>query len=415
MPQRSRWGRIHPLALTVAVLLGSACGPPSPNESESEQISGRVEEENPPEGRLRVGVFNIWELSEEKIDRVVEQDPQLRAAAEVIQRLRPDVLLLNEIDVVEGRNLAKEFAQSYLAAAQHVDVQPIAYEHVVYETVNTGIPSGFDLNRDGNATGPEDAWGFGRYPGQYGMAVLSRYPVDRNDVRSWRLLPWRSLPGHLMPDGRDGRPAWYSADQARALRLSSKSHLDVPVLLPNGRVLHLLASHPTPPVFDGDEDRNGRRNYDEIRLWTEILAPNDDRAAGSTWLVDDQGRPGGLASDASFVIAGDLNADPYADTPYGGPAIAQLLNHPRIRDPRPTGDAEPPGARLSGGEYPGPPHSRTSAWGRLDYVLPSADLDVLASGVFLPAEGNPLRRLVEGEERASDHFAVWVDLVMPSN
>jgi len=33
-----------------------------------------------------------------------------------------------------------------------------------------------------------------------------------------------------------------------------------------GQVIHILASHPTPPVFDGVEDRNGRRNHDEIRL-----------------------------------------------------------------------------------------------------------------------------------------------------
>ena len=381
--------------LALSLLVG-ACAAPTPEGATT----------------VRVAVFNIWELSAEKVDQIDAEGhgthPQLRAAAEVIQRLRPDVLLLNEIDVLGERNLARDFVDRYLSVAQHQEVEPIPFEHVVYEPVNTGVPSGFDLNDDGDATGPDDAWGFGRYPGQYGLAVLSNLPVDLGGVRTWRLLPWRSLPGHLIPDGQGGRPAWYSAEEARALRLSSKTHLDVPVQLPNGTTLHLLASHPTPPVFDGDEDRNGRRNYDEIRLWAEILTP----AADQSWLVDDQGRSGGLAPDASFVLAGDLNADPFNDTPYGGPAIAQLLEHPRIQDPRPTGQSEPPGARVAAVDYPGLARSRTSAYGRIDYVLPSVDLEVAASGVFLPAEGDPLRRLVEGDARASDHFSVWVDLVL---
>lgn len=392
----------------------SCAGPTEPTEAEP---PARVAA---PDSRdvsqvVRVAVFNIWELSAEKVDQVGEDGrgtyPQLRAAAEIIQRLRPDVLLLNEIDVLEGRNLARDFVDRYLSTAQHADLEPLTYDQVVYESVNTGVPSGLDLNNDGTTDGPDDAWGFGRYPGQYGLAVLSNLSIDREAIRSWRLLTWRSMPDHLVPDGEEGRPAWYSSEEAEVLRLSSKTHLDVPVELPNGDRFHLLASHPTPPVFDGDEDRNGRRNFDEIRLWAEILdadsaSSSDDRS----WLVDDRGRPGGLPAEESFVIAGDLNADPFADATYGRAPIRQLLDHPRVQDPGPMGDAEPPQAKRSADEYPGPAYSRTAAYGRIDYVLPSSDLEVVASGVFLPAESDPLRRLVEGDGRASDHFAVWVDL-----
>ena len=31
----------------------------------------------------------------------------------------------------------------------------------------------------------------------------------------------------------------------------------------DGKTVHFLTSHPTPPVFDGPEDRNGTRNGDE--------------------------------------------------------------------------------------------------------------------------------------------------------
>ncbi len=53
--------------------------------------------------------------------------------------------------------------------------------------------------------------------------------------------------------------------------------------------LHLLASHPTPPAFDGPEDRNGRRNHDEIRFWNDYL----DRAEIG-YIRDDAGLAGGL-------------------------------------------------------------------------------------------------------------------------
>ncbi|MEO1370134.1 MAG: endonuclease/exonuclease/phosphatase family protein, partial [Acidobacteriota bacterium] len=293
------------------------------------------------------------------------------------------------------------------------------YPHVFAGPVNTGVPSGYDLNNNGAVTDPDDAWGFGRYPGQYGMAVLSRWPLDLEALRSFRALRWITMPGHKIPDGRDGRPEWYDAEEASLLRLSSKSFWDVPVVIPSGGAegnalrLHLLASHPTPPVFDGEEDRNGRRNYDEVRLVADYLTGGD----AAEWIVDDRGRRGGLAASASAVVLGDLNADPArGDATYGRPAIAQLLEHPRLQDPvqRSEGDLGPHPER---GVYPGDSRTRTASFGRIDYALPTADLEVAASGVFMPAEGHPLADDVRGdrERRASDHFLVWVDLRLPTS
>src|SRR5690606_19592470 len=101
----------------------------------------------------------------------------------------------------------------------------------------------------------------------------------------------------------------------------------VPVVLNGGTVVHVLVSHPTPPVFDGPEDRNGRRNHDEIRFWADYVE-DGERAS---YLVDDAGVRGGLAPDALFVILGDLNADPAPGAGDGVPgAITQLLDHPRV-------------------------------------------------------------------------------------
>lgn len=422
--------RPRPLFLVLPLFLltswlATACAdaPPTemPSETPTEAASGTdAAAEDPAAGdaeRLRVAVFNVWELSAQKVETVDEDGrgahPQLRHAAEIIQRIRPDVLLVNEIDVLEGKDVSGLFQELYLEVPQEIGLQAVSYPHRVVRAVNTGRPSGLDLDNDGETGGPDDAWGYGRYPGQYGMALYSRLPVDEDAVRTFRLFRWKDLPGHLMPDGREGRPAWYSEEEAEVLRLSSKTHMDVPVELPGGERLHFLASHPTPTVFDGDEDRNGRRNFDEIRLWKEYLG-----GESVEWLVDDQGRAGGLPAGESFVILGDLNADPYrGDDVYGGAngrtAISQLLDHPRVQDPLPRGEGEPtvsPERLAERGPYPGPEGVRTSSYGRIDYVLPSADLEVLDSGVFLPAEDDPLRDLVEGEDRASDHFLVWVDL-----
>src|SRR5690606_9041607 len=89
----------------------------------------------------------------------------------------------------------------------------------------------------------------------------------------------------------------------------------------NGHELHLLVSHPTPPVFDGKEDRNGRRNFDEIRFWADYIQPHL-----SDYIYDDNGATGGLGAEKAFVIAGDLNASVESKDNVPG-AIDQLLDH----------------------------------------------------------------------------------------
>ena len=70
--------------------------------------------------------------------------------------------------------------------------------------------------------------------------------------------------------------------------MSSKSHWDVPIDV-NGKVIHLLASHPTPPVFDGDEERNGTKNHDEVRFWLDYVTPNNSDYIYEDNLIDSKG------------------------------------------------------------------------------------------------------------------------------
>ena len=75
--------------------------------------------------------------------------------------------------------------------------RPIDYRYAFIAPSNTGIPSGFDLNNNGTIGGGDDAFGFGVFPGQFGMAVLSQVP-DRPPARAD--LPELPLGGHARRD-----------------------------------------------------------------------------------------------------------------------------------------------------------------------------------------------------------------------
>ena len=341
-------------------------------------------------------------------------DADARKIAAVLQRVRPDVVLLNEFDHDPHGRAADLFQRDYLEVAQAGGGDPLHYPYRYLAPVNTGVPSGLDLDRNGTSAGNgrdrgNDAWGYGLHPGQYGMLVLSRYPIDGAGVRTFQQLKWSSLPDARQPrDPATGAP-WYPPQVWSQLRLSSKSHWDVPIQTPLG-IVHLLAAHPTPPVFDGAENRNGLRNFDEIRLWAEYISPG-----AHEWLCDDAGRCGGLPAEARFVIAGDYNADPDDGDGVAG-AIAQLIEHPRVNAgfvPRSVGAAERAAER--GLPRVGDVGSHTGDFGpkggtlRLDYVLPSTGLRVRDGGVFWPASGDP----DAATAGASDHHLVWLDLVAP--
>ena len=295
-------------------------------------------------------------------------DRQIAKIAAIIRRVNPDVILINEFDYGAGNDRA--FVASYLGGAW-----PFSF----IAPSNTGVATGLDLDGDGVA-GEEagtlerarDSHGFGLFEGQYGMVVLSKHEIDAEGVRTFRTFRWKDMPGARLPVRPDGA-SYYSDEALAVLRLSSKSHWDVPVRI-GGAVVHLLASHPTPPVFDGPEDRNGARNADEIRFWADYIS-------GADWIRDDAGGRGGLSDGVRFVIAGDLNADPVDGESVPG-AARQLTEHPLVNAAvTRRAKAGRPRRRPRAGRTPAtaatrastPPTSTTGAPGnlRVDYVLPS--------------------------------------------
>ncbi|WP_345776590.1 endonuclease/exonuclease/phosphatase family protein [Pseudoxanthomonas sp. PXM02] len=368
---------------------------------------------------LRVATYNTSLFSDD-VGGVIRQlegdDTHARKIAAVLQKVRPDLVLLNEFDYDDAHRAADLFQQRYLEVAQPGGGEPLQYAYRYLAPVNTGVPSGLDLDRNGSVgtSGRErgnDAWGYGLHPGQYGMLVLSRFPIDDAQVRTFQLLRWSTMPGAMNPVDPTTKLAFYPDAIWKQLRLSSKSHWDVPVRTPGG-VVHFLVSHPTPPVFDGPENRNGMRNADEIRLWRDYLTAGD-----ASWLCDDQGKCGGLAADARFVIAGDLNNDP-ADGDGHHEAIIELLEHPRVMrmaTPHSEGGEETALAYAAKGlQRRGAPAHVTGDFGRrngalrLDYVLPSTGFSLSGSGVFWPKKDQSDAAIADG----SDHHLVWVDLTL---
>jgi hypothetical protein len=81
-------------------------------------------------------------------DLSTRDNPQARAVAEIIQRVRPDVLLVNEFDHDAQGEAARLFQENYLGISQN-GARPIVYLHPFSAEVNTGVPCGHDRDNDG--------------------------------------------------------------------------------------------------------------------------------------------------------------------------------------------------------------------------------------------------------------------------
>lgn len=268
---------------------------------------------------------------------------------EAILSVAPDVLLLTDIDFDAGRVALRKLRDLLGDRGQ-------SYPYLLSARPNTGLQTDRDIDGDGFRGGPRDAQGYGWFAGQGGLAVLSRHPLTLTADHT--ALLWKDVPDSAIP----------ADDPAHDIqRLSSAGHWAVRVDTPDG-ALTLLTLAATPPVFDGPEDRNGRRNRDEVLLWLHVL---DGRL--------------GEVPEAPVVLIGNLNVDAQRGDGFGA-AARRVLDHPRLRDPMPATD--------------------TVTWDstgpmRVSYVLPDRALTPGQSGVTQPGPG------------LGPHGLVWVDLTLP--
>lgn len=292
---------------------------------------------------------------------------EIRAIQNIIARNRPDILVLTDFDYdLDG-----------IALAAFADLFADPYPHMFALPSNAGLATGLDLNANGRLGEARDSQGYGRFAGDGGMAILSRFPILAEQVTDYSEVLWKDLPDATLPQ-LEGVP-FLGDDALNQFRLSSTGHWIVPIAVPGGPPISVMAFDATPPVFDGPEDMNGLRNRDELRLWEIVLEGGF-----------------GPAPD-SFVIAGNANLDPKGGEGYRQ-AMADFLALASLQDPLPD---------LPTAHWPedGPGDLRVS------YVLPSRDWQIVAAGVFWPGPDDPDRALL-GEDglAAGPHRLVWVDI-----
>jgi hypothetical protein len=414
MHRRRRWRLALVLAATASLLMGALPAPAATDNGNSKAPTVRFATFNASLNRFNEGDL-VAELS-------VPGSAQPDAVAEIIQRTQPDVLLINEFDYDAGGIAAQKFQDNYLSVG-HNGADPIDYPFRLAIASNTGIPSGRDLDKNGSVGGPGDSFGFGFFPGQFAFVVYSKFPIVDDEVRNFQEFLWKDMPGAMLPVNPATDELFYDEGDLEIFRLSSKNHAAIPIEIGN-KVVQFLVSHPTPPVFDGPEDRNGTRNHDEIRFWADYVSPSR-----SSYIYDDDGVSGGLAPGAMFVIAGDENSDPLDGDSISG-SIQQLTDNPQVNDkvtPDSLGGVEQ--SVLQGNAntlhlsdpafdtadffdgFPPPPFGGAPGNLRADYVLPSKALQIRDAGVFWPTTSDPLFGLVGTFPfPSSDHRLVWVDV-----
>ena len=292
-------------------------------------------------------------------DLLKGEDEQVVAAMDVIRHVSPDLILLTDIDF------------DYDLVALQTLAGQLDYPHFFALRPNTGLQTEFDLDDNGRFGEARDAQGYGRFSGDGGMAILSRFAIDESAVTDLSGLLWRDAPQATLP-------TTMTPEIAAVQRLSTSGHWIVPLETTQGP-LTLLAYAATPPVFDGPEDRNGLRNRDELLVWQHVL----------------DGHFGSVPTD--FVILGNANLDPL-DGDGLRDAMVGFLTDPRLQDPLPGQDTA---------DWPedGPGNLRVS------YVLPAVTWDVQRAGVFWPAPDDPLAALLGSDGLAAGvHHLVWVDI-----
>ncbi len=144
---------------------------------------------------------------------------------------------------------------------------------------------------------------------------MSKYKIDTDNTRTFQEFKWKDMEGAKIPtitlcdDPSKFLKTWAVVTIGTLLKSGSKF---VCLLKPRRRtniiptekgdeVVHLLMSHPTPPVFDTGKTKY--KTVQRLEFWHHYVQ-------GKDYFYDDAGKKGGLAEGAKFVMMGDQNLDP---------------------------------------------------------------------------------------------------------
>ncbi|GAA5193041.1 endonuclease/exonuclease/phosphatase family protein [Ferrimonas gelatinilytica] len=372
-----------------------------------------------------------------------DQDPRLANLASILQQTyqgdKPDVLLLTGISTkiseggVPDETAIAQFEQNYLAQPQASDLSGLSYPYRYVAATNSGQFIPHDVNGDGKLALPEDAQGHGHFHGQNSFVLLSKYPLEPQQARTFRQFKWHQVEGVSKPLRDDGS----EMDDAiwESLSVMDTNFVDIPLRLPDGRRISLLLTQLVDQQPAGDSRRSAwlqQRNGAQLNFIADYIS---DRKDGD-YLLDDQGRRGGVNLGRPFVLMGNLNndEDPFhltVQTPWddhfevNSSAIRKVLSDSYLlgSNGRFNSDALTP-ASFGADEYALSvtsshihPQTWTSLSGmRFSYLLPHKMLHIADSGVFWPALGEKGSQWLYNEQDESDpalsshERLVWVDI-----
>jgi hypothetical protein len=306
--------------------------------------------------------------------------------ARIIAHLEPDVLVLSGLDYDYGMVTAHALRDMI---ADHGTILPYSFAF----PSNAGLRTNHDMTGDGRDHSADDTQGYGNFSGQRGLVLFSRYPIDTERARDFSGFLWRDLPGAQLP-----APEWDIWDMQR---LSSTGHWDIPIRISEARQLNILVYQAGPPVFGGARPRNLYRNHDETAFWVSYLA-------GQLPMPP----PGG-----PFVLMGGSNLDPY-DGDGLNSIMRALLQSPALQDPRPESRGAVHAADHGASRTHIGPHAQDTVYWprapgnlRVSYILPSAGLSVMGTGVFWPTPNDPEAALFGGPDASAvAHKPVWLEI-----
>jgi Endonuclease/Exonuclease/phosphatase family len=347
---------------------------------------------------LRVAQYNIQLLSTLKLTNPT--DPQVVAAVDVISRFSPDVISINEMMFDFPNDGSTPTPGSFDGGAENAERLADRLN-----AKNTGAPYAYTLITLGNAGQPWSGYdatqhdpyfekaGNATIPGSINIALISRYPILKNEVRVIADFAWADLPEGKYPEMESALGITVPAGHPLFQMALVVAPVDV-----QGTVVHMVMLHTVPPV---GAEANKYRNHDELtgmRLFIEGKLPNQAP----------------LPPGARYVLLGDFNAD--GDHGDGFPeAIGQLLTHPLLYPFQPEGAGSlgvSPELNTTASVCPAAngPDPSTGSQFQLDYLLPSATIGAPTDGgVFFPDSATTPEDWTLACA-VSDHMMVWADL-----
>ncbi|SDK14283.1 Endonuclease/Exonuclease/phosphatase family protein [Ferrimonas sediminum] len=373
-------------------------------------------------------------------------EPRLQNVAEVIQRARPDVLLVTGFSGADGlggeeyRKRALElFVSEYLNQAQDPDLDAVSYPYLYLANSNSGIPVLDDLNKDGSAPGtlPFDAKGYGHYAGEKSFALLSRYALDENNVRTYRQLEWKRVPtadGQQKPQDGSGND-WFASETWNSLPLMDTNFVDIPMKLPDGRIVQLLATYLGEPAEVDASNRAYMRNRAQVEFVADYISQDYN-----SYIVNDDDNSrrvtGGYDSSRPFVLMGNfyndhegawaLGADGAPSYRADSAAMRTLVNSSTLH--RFTGVNWEAPTSAAGVDYAQTTASTHSMPGiitglnalRNDYIMLEQQLKFVDQGIVWAQLGddgealfyrnNGQGQMVNDPQASSSHRLVWMDV-----